>query len=90
LVKLQLFERFGEEIDQFKIIISHGQYKKNHPFASEETPGEGDVSSVPLDEAERAEVEAQLAAVADPKLRRAVQEAMVADLEWKKGIARNA
>lgn len=88
LVKLQFFELFGEEIDEFKIIISRGQYKAHHPFAKQEqTPSYVEAATpVPLDEAERATVSAQLAGIGDDHLRRAVERAMIADLEWKKGL----
>jgi hypothetical protein len=42
---------------------------------------------MPLDDAERATVAAQLAGIEDERLRKAVARAMVADLEWKKGLA---
>lgn len=89
LVKLQFFEFFGEEIDEFKILISRGQYKTHHPFARKDAPPawEERARPVPLDESERAIVAAQLAGIADAPLRQAVERAMVADLEWKKGIA---
>jgi len=88
LVKLQFFEHFGEEIDEFKIIISRGQYKAHHPFVKQEqAPSYVEAAMpVPLDEAERATVSAQLAGIDDDRLRRAVERAMIADLEWKKGL----
>ena len=87
LVKLQFYELFGEKIDEFKIIISRGQYKKHHPFVPESAPSyEEHTHPVPLDAAERAEVERRLAAVDDDALRRVAGRAMVADLEWKKGL----
>lgn len=87
LVKLQFRQLFGEEIDEFKIIISHGQYKKHHPFAQAAAPyGRDNVRPVPLDDAERAMVQRQVAAVEDPRLRRAVERALTADLEWKKAL----
>lgn len=89
LVKLQFFERFGEEIDEFKIFISRGQYKTFHPFAKQETVPSYVEPAVPvaLTEVEREEVVAQTAGIEDPRLRRAVERAMVADLEWKKGLS---
>ena len=88
LVKLQFFEQFGEEIDEFKILISRGQYKLNHPFVTQdETPAyiEG-ATPVPLDDAERAAVREQLANIDNKQLRDAAERAMVADLEWKRGL----
>jgi hypothetical protein len=90
LVKLQFFEQFGEEIDEFKIFISRGQYKSHHPFVhDEDTPSYIEPATpVPLTAEEQASVREQLAGIEDPRLRRAVERAMVADLEWKKGAAR--
>lgn len=89
LVKLQFFECFGEEIDEFKIIISRGQYKAHHPFAAQnEVPSYVErATPVPLDAQERSMVDEQLADIENDRLRRAVARAMVADLEWKKGLA---
>ncbi len=89
LVKLQFFEFFGEEIDEFKILISRGQYKSHHPFAKEDaTPSwEEHARPVPLDETECATVTAQVAGIEDERLRKAVERAMRTDLEWKKGLA---
>ncbi|MDO4890579.1 MAG: hypothetical protein Q3963_04395 [Coriobacteriaceae bacterium] len=88
LVKLQFFEEFGERIDEFKIIISRGQYKAHHPFVKQEaTPSYiDDVRPVPLSPEERAVVDQQVAGIEDARLRRAVERAMVADLEWKKAL----
>ena len=88
LVKLQFFEHFGEEIDEFKILISRGQYKMHHPFVKQEEPPSYVESAqpIPLDESERATVTAHLAGIEDERLRKAVARAMVADLEWKKGL----
>ena len=88
LVKFQFHELFGEEIDEFKIIISRGQYKHHHPFAEgEQAPSYlEDVEPAPLSPEELAQVEAQLAAIENEGLRKAVRRAMVADLEWKKAL----
>ena len=91
LVKLQFFECFGEEIDEFKILISRGQYKAHHPFVKQgEDPSYVESAQpVPLDDAERATVTEQLAGIEDERLRKAVARAMIADLEWKKGLAQS-
>ena len=88
LVKLQFFERFGEEIDEFKILISRGQYKSHHPFVSQAEQPSYVEQAVPvaLTDAELAAIDQQLADIDNPRMRRAVRRAMVADLEWKKGL----
>ena len=90
LVKLQFYEQFGEQIDEFKILISRGEYKRHHPFVASDEPPSYIESATPvtLTEAERATVAAQVADIDNPRLRRAVERAMVADLEWKRGLAR--
>ena len=88
LVKLQFFELFGEEIDEFKIIISRGQYKSHHPFAQHATdPSYVERAvPVPLTPEERAIAAQQVEGIQNDRLRRAVERAMIADLEWKKGL----
>ena len=89
LVKLQFYERFGEEIDEFKIFISRGQYKSLHPFVhNEAVPSYIEPANpMPLTDAEHELVSRQIAQINDARLRRAVEKAMVADLEWKKGLS---
>lgn len=88
LMKFLFFERYGEEIDTFKIIISHGRYKQHHPFAQPDMrPDDARVQSVALDEGELSLVEQQVARIENPRLKDALRRAMVADLEWKKGIS---
>lgn len=60
--------------------------------AEEETAAfytEDKVQSVPLTDAERAQVDASAAQIEDEDLREAVVAATVADLEWKKGLAKH-
>ena len=89
LVKLQFFERFGEEIDEFKIFISRGQYKSFHPFVrQEQAPSyEERATPVPLSDDELVAISEQTAGIDNAHLRKAVQRAMVADLEWKRGLS---
>ena len=89
LIKLQFYERFGEMIDEFKIFISRGQYKSVHPFVHHDAPPSyvEHARPVPLSEAERAMVCSQTADIQNPQLRRAVERAMVSDLEWKRGLS---
>jgi hypothetical protein len=88
LVKLQFLQMFGQEIDTFKIFISYGQQKKHHPFAvradAQDAPDK--VESVPLTPQERSQVAESVAGIQNPRLRRAVERAQVADREWKKGL----
>ena len=89
LIKLHLLELFGEDVEQFEILVSRGKYKKNHPYLTE-TSQEADESipAIPLDEDEKAFVSDTVSSVEDQKLRETLQKAMTADLEWKKGEKR--
>jgi len=86
LIKLKLLQDFNEDIGQMKIYISRGSYKKNHPFAAgEEIPYQDSAPLVPLDQAELKEAEDTAALIDSPVLREKFLQAMVADLEGKKG-----
>lgn len=87
LIKLQFLRRYGEEIDEFRIFISRGHYKKNHPFTEEKSPSYDEHARPRALSAEQnAELEAALSKVEDPKLRAALEKAAVADMAWKNGI----
>lgn len=86
LIKLKLLELFGEDVEEFEILISRGSYKNNHPYllpADEAAPAPA--PSVPLDERERSYVTHTVSTVEDRRLRTTLQKAMTADMEWKKG-----
>lgn len=87
LIKLRLLELFGEEIDDFQIRTSRWKkYRDNHPFVdSSAQPESSNVSPVPLSDDERSFVSDTAAVVEDEKLRKSLERAMTADLEWKKG-----
>ena len=89
LIRLRLLELFGEDVEEFQILVSRGKYKKHHPYLTE-TSQEADEKppSIPLDEAEREYVSNTVSAVEDERLREALRKAMTADLEWKKGEKR--
>lgn len=88
MIKMQFLGHFGEEIDEFKICLSRGRYRSNHPFAEEKPASyEDHTPSAPLSAQERAQVHEQVQQVQDERLRELIEQTMVADLEWKKGIA---
>lgn len=86
LIRLRLLELFGEQIERFDIHISRGNYKDNHPYASE-TPTESQqqAPSIPLDPNERSYVSDTVSTIQDERLRESFRSAMTADMEWKKG-----
>lgn len=87
LIKLEFLKKFNEEIDEFKICISRGSYKKNYPFKEIKTDHyKDDVSSVPLTEDEIKFLYSQTESIKNIATRNALLKAMISDLEWKKGI----
>lgn len=85
LLKLQCRERFGEAIDDFHIHISRGKYKRIHPFRDAKNGDDEPQSSVALSAEERERVEQSVAGIADERLKNHFKQAMIRDLEWKKG-----
>ena len=87
LIKLRLLELFGEEIDDFQINVSRWKkYRENHPYVNDEPKESNRLSvSVPLNDHESSFVKRTSGAVEDEKLRKSLEKAMTADLEWKKG-----
>lgn len=86
LIKLHLLELFGEDIEEFEILVSKPKHKKNHPYLtnSPETLDEKP-PSIPLDDDEKEYVSNTVSTVEDNRLREALRKAMTADMEWKKG-----
>lgn len=86
LIKLKLLELFGEEIEEFEIHVSRGNYKKNHPYLKQDSnESEEKAPSVPLDDQEKLFVSQTVSTIEAHQLRKAVEKAMTADMEWKKG-----
>ena len=88
MIKLKFLERFNERIDEFRILISRGRYKENHPFREEEPEPfyVDDVRPVPLSSEKLMEIDEGIADIPDENLRKALKKAMISDLEWKNGI----
>ena len=86
LIKLRLLELFGEEIDDFQIKISgRKEYREVHPYIDEEKLRHRETPVIPLDEQEKSFVSRTAGVIKDEKLRKSLEKAMTADLEWKKG-----
>ena len=85
LIKLKLLQLFGEQVEQFEIHVSRGNYKDYHPYADEHAPeGDSDLPLAPLSEEEREAVKATARMVDDERVRKALEKAMSADLARKK------
>lgn len=84
LIKLHLLERFGEEVEDFVIRVSGKcAFREEHPYA--EPAIEPEPVVVPLDSAEREFVSVTASRIEDDNLRKSLERAMTADLQWKKG-----
>ena len=86
LIKLHLLELFGEDVESFQIHVSKPKYKKYHPYLADPS-GKADesASSIPLTDDEKAYVSDTVSTIEDQRLRKSLEKAMTADLEWKKG-----
>lgn len=87
IIRLKLLERHNEAIDEFRILVSKGAYKRNYPFRDPATEAlrPGRAYRVELSAAKREELERQCASIADERLRKALLKAMISGLEWKSG-----
>lgn len=87
LIKLSLLELFGEDIEDFQILVSKWRkYREVHPYIDDEESDRLDeVTPIPLDDEERTFVSQTASQIEDEKVRKSLEKAMTADLEWKKG-----
>ena len=86
LIKLRLLELFGEDIEEFDIRISgKREYKREHPYVDDnsEFPQRNE-TSIPLTSDEKQFVNRTAGIIEDESVRKSLEKAMTADLEWKK------
>lgn len=86
LIKLRLLQKHNEEIDDFKILISRGNYKKNYPFLDHTGEKEINKVAIPLDEDEKERIKEITSVIEDKKLRENLAKAMESEWVWKKGL----
>ena len=87
LIRLRLLELFGEDVEEFQIKTSRWKkYREMHPYADKDSQ-ESDKNSlsIPLDADEKSFVSRTAGVMEDEKIRKTLEKAMTADLEWKKG-----
>lgn len=89
LIRLKLLELYGERVDCFDIYTSRGALRKAYPYRNATSPFDGVVRPErhqikSLTDYEEQKVEEAAAAVSDERLRKALRNAMEADLKWKK------
>lgn len=84
MIKLKLLERFGEQVSEFRILISRGKYKDNHPFRDPApTVGVSTPPRRPLSPEETDRLRAEAAKIGDERMREALLKAMISGLERK-------
>ena len=83
LIKLKLLELFGEQIEQFEIYVSRGDYKNHHPYSEEGATSAAAIPLPELTEEGRARVSELGAKVEDPGVRASLEKAMTADMARK-------
>ena len=85
LIKLKLLELFGEQVEEFEIYVSRGNYKQYHPYLDADAePGTAAPAPLqPLDESETNKVRATSENIEDESVRESFQKAMTADLARK-------
>ena len=86
LIRLKLLELFGEEIEQFDIHVSRGNYKQNHPYLveNEEEDNRTSIEFMALDEEELKCVSETSSVIEDEKVRKALESAMQANFKLQK------
>lgn len=85
LIKLKLLELFGENVEEFDIRVSRGNYKKLHPYSEEDAPDSKKPEPLPpLSESDATYVNQIAATVDDEMLRKSLQKAMTADISRKR------
>lgn len=88
LIKLKFLQEFNEKIDEFKIHISRGSYKKNYPYKQKEIPSyEEPVKPIALSQEELVSIQQQISTIENEAIKKSLYKAMVTDLQWKKGIS---
>lgn len=88
MIRLKLFELFGENVGSFWIRVSRSRYKLFHPYREEkqeDAPAAESLTRAPLTDKQRAVIEEKLSAVSDERVRKSLKRAVISDLEIKNG-----
>ena len=82
MIKLKILERFGEEIDDFRILISRGDYKNKHPYSHYQNDTACISSSyTPLSSQEIHHINERASEIENQKVRNSLVKAMISGLE---------
>ncbi len=85
MIKLKFLELFGEELGEFRIRISRGKYKLNHPYRKNDAEKKPNSSMErrKLPEDVVGKLDEGLSRIDDEKMREALKRAMISDFEIK-------
>lgn len=88
MIKLRIETKFGEHIDEFRILISRGRYKNNYPFreGTEAPTAQPRQVRRALAEDKLEEIDDACALIEDERMREALKRAMISDLECKNAL----
>lgn len=82
LIKLKIKTEHNEDIDDFRILISRGNYKKNYPFKANEDPcSMFEKVSTPLSDAEKKQIESMSLRIENDRLQRKFKQAATQNLQ---------
>ena len=85
LIKLKLLQLFGEEVEDFNIYISRGQYKNHHPYELDQSEKQTCAyQAVPLSESEQEYVKKTTETIESQPLKNSFEKAMTAAMELNK------
>ncbi|MGI6106168.1 MAG: DciA family protein [Raoultibacter sp.] len=82
LIKLKFLQTFNEDIEEFRILISRGNYKKNYPYKNKK--GEKIKSPRELTKEEIKQIEEIAKIVENEKIQESLKQAMISDWQWRK------
>lgn len=77
--------KYNEPIDDVYVHVSQGARKHQYPFIAPTNHSIDQNDPIPLSDQELAQVEEVCENIPDPHLRKQFKQALIADLEWKKG-----
>lgn len=84
MIKLKFLELFGEEIDEFRIRVSRGKYKLDHPYREQAAVADSEKAPrQPLSKERIDQIDEELSEIPNERLREALKRAIISDLEVK-------
>ena len=82
MIKLKILEHFGEDIDDFRILISRGAYKNKHPYSdTEHDIAHTSPPRKPLSSQEVQSIKERASEIENNEVRESLVKAMISGLE---------